>query len=110
MKPPPKPFCEPNPDETQWNWVIVARGTSPQFETVTLTIKLTLNGAPEQIASASLLTFDQQGATVPCNIVARYSDGTVVLQAQVPTGWIGAKLVTLDINGIKVSSSLKHPA
>ena len=32
VKPPPKPFCEPNPDETQWNWVIVARGTGHLFQ------------------------------------------------------------------------------
>jgi len=89
--------------------ITVARGTSPQFETVTLTIKLTLNGAPDQIASASLLTSGQQGATVACNIIARHSDGNVVLQAQVPTGWTDAQLVTFDINGIKVSTSLKHP-
>jgi len=31
-KTPPKSFCEPNPNETQWNWVIVARGTDRLFQ------------------------------------------------------------------------------
>jgi hypothetical protein len=30
-KAPPKSFCEPNPNENQWNWVIVARGTEKLF-------------------------------------------------------------------------------
>jgi hypothetical protein len=87
----------------------VARGTSPQFEVVTLTVSLTLNERPDRISTSSFLITGGGAATVPCTVIASYSDGRVVLQAQVPTGWTDARLVTVDINGINVWASLKRP-
>lgn len=101
-------------DETRWNMSVpllvrleilsmtVAGGTSPQFEELSLKVLVTLNNVPDQISSALF-------STTPCAIVARYSDGSMLLQAQVPTGWTGAQLVIVDINGIRVWASLKHP-
>jgi hypothetical protein len=88
----------------------VARGTSPQFEVVTFTVLLTLNELPDRISSSSFIVTEGGNANIACTVSARYSDGRVVLQAQVPTGWTGGQLVTVDINGIKVWTSLKHPA
>lgn len=85
----------------------VAAGSTPQFETVTLTVRLSLNGEPDGWLRSSLIT--KEGQNLTCTLAAKYSDGTLVLQAQVPAGWSEAQLVTFDINGIKVSTSLKHP-
>jgi len=108
-------------EHTRWNLTVplrlkqeivsmtVTRGTSPQFEVVTLTVLLTLNELPDRISTSSFLVTGGEAATVPCTVIARHSDGRMVLQAQVPTGWTDAQLVTVDINGIKVWTSLKHP-
>ena len=100
-------------DETRWNMSVpllvrleilsmtVAGGTSPQFEELSLKVLVTLNNVPDQISSALF-------STTPCTVTARYSDGSMLLQAQVPTGWTDAQLVIVDINGIRVWTSLKH--
>jgi len=67
-----------------------------------LKVLVTLNNVPDQISSALF-------STTPCTVTARYSDGSMLLQAQVPTGWTDAQLVIVDINGIRVWTSLKHP-
>ena len=106
-------------DETRWNMSVpllvrleilsmtVAGGTSPQFEELSLKVLVTLNNVPDPISSALFAIIG--GSTTPCAIVARYSDGSMLLQAQVPTGWTDARLVIVDINGIRVWASLKHP-
>jgi hypothetical protein len=87
--------------------MVVAKGTSPQFESITITMMLLLNGEPDKLASALLVL--SSGQNVACNVAARYSDGTTVLQAQAPTGWSSLQLVVYDVNGIKTVSSLLHP-
>jgi len=85
----------------------VAKGTSPQFESITVTTMLLLNGEQDKVASALLVLSD--GQNVACSVAARYSDGTTVLQAQAPTGWSSLQLVVRDVNGIKTVSGLLHP-
>lgn len=86
----------------------VAEGTSPQFESVTVTMRLLLNNEQDRIDSASLIL--SSGPSVTCSIAALRSDGTTILQAQVPTGWSGLQLVVYDVNGIKTVADLLHPA
>lgn len=86
----------------------VTKGTSPQFESITVTMMLLLNDEPEKVASSLLVL--SSGQNMACNIAARYSDGTTVLQAQAPTGWSSLQLVVYDVNGIKTVSVLLHPA
>jgi hypothetical protein len=87
--------------------IVPASGTSPQFESITITMRLLLNDKPDKIASALLaFSIGQNVQNVACSIAARYSDGTTILRAQVPTGGSGLQLVVYDVNGIKTVSNL----